>query len=179
MEQLEKDLASLVEAINKGVDKTTKELGQKSLDYIKKQYAENNMGSHVGNINLKAKNKRYKYGFVISSGNDEVAVYNEFGTGVVGAGTNPLADEAGYEYNVNTPHKGTIPEGAIKQYGIEYCEANTTNNTWWYWKNGSWRHTEGMVGKNMYVSLVDELRDNAVKDFKASVSQTIGSYGGK
>ena len=179
MEQLEKDLTNLAEALNKSIDKTTKELGQKSLEYMQKQYANNNMGGHTGNINLKAYKKRYKNGFVISSGNDEVAVYNEFGTGVVGEGTNPLANEAGYEYNLNSPHKGTIPDGAIQQYGREYCEANTTGNTWWYWKNGTWRHTEGMKGKNMYSSLVDELRDNAINDFKASVSQTIGSYGGK
>ena len=169
----------MVEALNKGINKTTKELGQKSLEYMQKQYANNKMGGHTGNINLKAYNKRYKNGFVISSGNDEVAVYNEFGTGIVGAGTNPLADEAGYEYNVSSPHKGEIPAGAIKQYGREACELVTDPNGWWYYKNGKWWYTEGMKGKNMYASLVDELRDNAIKDYKTSVSQTIGSYGGK
>ena len=169
----------MVETLNKGIDKTTKELGQKSLEYMQKQYANNKMGGHTGNINLKAYNKRYKNGFIISSGNDEVAVYNEFGTGIVGAGTNPLADEAGYEYNVSSPHKGEIPAGAIAEYGREFAESVTTPDTWWYYKNGKWWYTKGMKGKNMYSSLVDELRDNAVKDFKASVSQTIGSYGGK
>ena len=169
----------MVEALNKGINKTTKELGQKSLEYMQKQYANNKMGGHTGNINLKAYNKRYKNGFIISSGNDEVAVYNEFGTGIVGAGTNPLADEAGYEYNVPSVHKGVIPVAAMLMYGEDYCESVNTPNTWWYFKNGKWWYTEGMKGKNMYASLVDELRDNAIKDFKASVSQTIGSYGGK
>lgn len=179
MDDLKKELADLAEALNKGVSKTTEELGQRSLDYMKKQYSQNNMQGHIGNINLKAKNKRYKYGFVISSGNDEIAVYNEFGTGIVGAGTNPLADETGYEYNVSSPHKGKIPKGAIKQYGREYCELVTDPNGWWYFKNGKWWYTEGMKGKNMYASLVDELRDNAIKDYKASIKQVIGNYGGK
>lgn len=170
----------MVEVLNNSVNKTTKELGQRSLDYMKKQYDSNKMQGHIANINLKAYKKRYKNGFVISSGNDEVAVYNEFGTGLIGAAnSNPLADEAGYDYDIDSPHKGKIPKGAIKEYGREYCERVTTEHTWWYHKNGKWWHTEGMKGKNMYASLVDELRENAIKDYKTSISQTIGNYGGK
>ena len=169
----------MVEALNKGVNETTKELGQKSLEYMKKQYASNNLQGHIANINLNAYKKRYKNGFIISSGNDEVAVYNEFGTGLIGAASpNPLADEAGYNYNLESPHKGVIPEGAIKQHGREYCEKVTTEDTWWYYKNGKWWHSTGYKGKNMYASLVDELRDNAIKDYKTSISQIIGNYGG-
>lgn len=137
------------------------------------------MENHISNINLKAYKNRYKNGFIISSGNDEVAVYNEYGTGVVGEGTNELASESGYEYNVQSPHKGIVPKDAIKQYGKEYCERVTDQNTWWYFKNGKWWHTKGMKGKNMYSGLVDNLRKNAVKGFKTSISETIGSYGGK
>lgn len=180
MEDLEKELDNLVIEINKGVENSTKKLGQKSLDYMKKQYAENNLKSHTGNIKLTAYKKRYTNGFVISSGNDEVAIYNEFGTGIVGASnSNPLAGEVGYDYNRQSPHKGVIPEGARYQYTKQYLDAVNTPNTWWYFKNGKWWHTEGMKAKRMYASLVDELKDVYVNDLKTSVSEVIGSYGGK
>ena len=79
MKDLEKELHNLVKEIDNGVEKSTKELGKKSLEYMRKQYSDKNMSSHSGNINLKAYEKDYKKGFIISSGNDEVAVYNEFG----------------------------------------------------------------------------------------------------
>jgi hypothetical protein len=170
----------LVTSLNKGIETSTKELGKKSLDYMKKQYMENNLSSHTGNITLTPYKNRYKNGFIISSGDDEVAVYNEFGTGIVGSGnSNPLATDTGYEYNVNSPHKGVIPEGAYYQYPIQYLEAVNTPDTWWYFKNGKWWHTEGMKGKNMYYGLVEEIRDVYVNDLKVAVSQTIGNYGGK
>jgi len=169
----------LAEALNKSTEKHTKELGKKSLEYMQKQYSMNNMGDHIGNINLKAYKNKYKNGFIVSSGNDEVAVYNEYGTGVVGEGTNPLASESGYEYNVPSVHKGVIPVAAMLMYGEDYCESVNTPDTWWYFKNGKWWHTKGMKGKNMYSGLVDNLRENAVKGFKTSISETIGSYGGK
>ena len=181
LDQLKKELKDLAETLNKDIDKSTKKLGEKSLEYMRKQYSDNNLGSHIGNIELKPFYKdKYKSGFIISSGNDEVAVYNEFGTGIVGyENSNKLASEAGYEYNLNSPHKGVIPEGAKHSYTQEYLEAVNTPNTWWYFKNGKWWHTEGMKAKNMYSSLVDELNENAVRDLKASISQSIGSYGGK
>jgi hypothetical protein len=171
----------LVTSLNKGIETSTKELGKKSLDYMKKQYMENNLSSHTGNITLTAYKKRYKNGFIISSGDDEIAVYNEFGTGIAGVGTNPLATDTGYEYNVASPYKGYIPEGAIAQYGLKNCEKWTTPNTWWYLKDGKWHHTEGMKdgGKKMYYGLVEEIRDVYVNDLKVAVSQTIGNYGGK
>lgn len=149
---------------------------------MREQYSSNNLGGHISNINLKPLNDDYKKGFIISSGSDFVAVYNEFGTGIVGAeNPNPLATEKGsaYEYNVPSPHKGEIPEGAKYSYTQEYLEAVNTPNTWWYFKNGKWWHTEGMKGKNMYYSLVEELRKNATKEIKVSVSQTLAKYGGK
>lgn len=171
----------MVTSLNKGIETSTKELGKKSLDYMKKQYMENNLSSHTGNITLTAYKKRYKNGFIISSGDDEIAVYNEFGTGIAGVGTNPLATDTGYEYNVASPYKGYIPEGAIAQYGLANCEKWTTPNTWWYLKDGKWHHTEGMKdgGKKMYYGLVEEIRDVYVNDLKVAVSQTIGNYGGK
>lgn len=171
----------MVTSLNKGIETSTKELGKKSLDYMKKQYMENNLSSHTGNITLTPYKNRYKNGFIISSGDDEVAVYNEFGTGIVGVGTNPLATDTGYEYNVTSPYKGYIPEGAIAQYGLENCKKWTTPNTWWYLKNGKWHHTEGMKdgGKKMYYGLVEEIKDVYVNDLKVAVSKTIGNYGGK
>lgn len=170
----------MVKALNDGVDTSTKKLGKKSLEYMKKQYSENNLKDHIGNLNLKAYKDRYEKGFILSSGNDEIAVYNEFGTGIVGSGnSNPLASDVGYEYNVNSPHKGVIPEGAYYQYPIQYLEAVNTPDTWWYFKNGKWWHTEGMKGKNMYSSLVEELQEVAVNEFETTISQTIGNYGGK
>lgn len=194
MEKLQKELESLAEILSKDVTLTTKELGKKSLDYMKKEYALNKLNSHKGNIKLSAYKKRYKNGFIISSGNDEIAVYNEFGTGIVGEGTNPLASNANYEYNVESPYKGVVPEGAImeyierekvdRSYATAALEKVTTSNTWWYWsKFGQplkhWRHTEGMKGKNMYSSLVDELKKNAARELNVKISQTIGNYGGK
>lgn len=146
---------------------------------MQKQYSMNNMKGHIGNIKLEPYKHKYKSGFIVSSGNDEVAVYKEFGTGIVGyENPNPLASDAGYEYNIGTK-KGHIPKGAIEEYGLEYCKKHTTSDTWWYHKNNKWWYTKGMAGSNMYSSLVDKLRENAVKGFKASVSQTIGNYGGK
>jgi hypothetical protein len=180
LDQLKKELKDLAETLNKDVDKSTKELGKKSLEYMQKQYSQKGMENHIANINLKPYKNNYKKGFIISSGNDEVAVYNEFGTGIVGSeNPNTLANKAGYKYNLNSPHKGVIPEGAKHSYTQEYLEAVTTPDTWWYFKNGKWWHTKGMKAKNMYSSLVDELNENAVRDLKASISQSIGSYGGK
>lgn len=166
--------------IDSGVEKSTKELGEESLKYMKKQYTEsdNNLGGHIGNINLKSYRYRYKKGFVLSSGDDEVAVYNEFGTGIVGKGTNSLAKKAGYNYNVPSPHKGEIPAGAIKEYGRKFCEEVTTKDTWWYHKNNKWWYTKGMRGKNMYSSLVEELNKNVKNRFNATISQIIGNYNG-
>lgn len=180
MEEIEKELKNLVENLNKEIDETTKELGKESLRYMKKQYSSNNLEGHIGNLELNAYNKRYKKGFILSSGNDEVAIYNEFGTGIVGEeNPNPMAGSVGYKYNVNSPHKGVIPEAAYSQYPIEYLEAVNTPNTWWYFKNGKWWHTEGMKAKNMYSSLVDILKEVSTEKYKTVVSQVIGNYGGK
>ena len=180
LENLEKELEDLIDKLNNNVAKSTRELGEKSLDYMKKQYMQNNMSSHTGNINLKAYENSYKKGFILSSGDDEVAIYNEFGTGIVGS-ENPskLATETGYEYNVPSPYKGVIPEAAYYQHTREYLEAVNTPNTWWYFKNGKWWHTEGTKPKNMYSNLVDELRENAKAYYQTTINQTIGNYGGK
>lgn len=168
----------MAETLDKKVFTSTRELGEKSLEYMQKQYSKNNMSSHIGNIKLKSYKKGYKYGFIVSSGDDEVAVYNEFGTGVVGKNSNPLAKSAGYQYNIGI-YKGIPPEGAKKEYGEKYCDEVTTPDTWWYHKNGKWWYTRGMVGKNMYSSLVEELRDSAKQYYKTSISQTIGNYNKK
>ncbi len=177
--ELKQDLQDLIDNLNTGVEQTTKELGEKSLEYMQKQYSENNLEGHIGNINLHAYNKRYQNGFKISSGDDIVAVFNEFGTGLRGAYTKTdLAAATGYEYNVPSPSKGKIPEGAIAQWGKDFCEVVTTPYTWWYWKNGTWRWTDGMGGKNMYGSLVEELRELAPRQYNTKVSQVIGNYRG-
>ena len=184
MKDLKKELDNLVKEIDNGVEKSTKELGKKSLEYMRKQYSKNNLSSHIGNITLTPYKKDFKKGFILSSGDDEIAVYNEFGTGIVGAeNPNPLASEAKkpYKYNAPSLYKGKIPDMAYYQYTKQYLEAVNTPNTWWYFKNGKWWHTEGMKGKQMYSSLVDELRKNAPKEFKTSIGQVIGNYnsGGK
>ena len=189
MNELQKELEDLEKELDKTINASTEKLGKKSLDYMVKQYQTNKkdgkkgMAGHIGNLNLKPYKKSYISGFVVSSGNDEIAVYNEFGTGIVGyQNPNPLAQDAGYKYNLESPYKGVPPKGAIEEYGREFVESVTTPNTWWYHKNNKWWYTEGMEGKQMFSSLVDELRKNAVKDFKVSIGQTIGnyrSYGGK
>lgn len=182
MTELSEELQGLIDKLNEGLEQTTKELGRKSLDYMKREYMENNMGSHTSNLNLHAYKRRYKNGFIISSGDDIVAVFNEFGTGIVGEGTGILADTTGYQYNVSSPYKGVIPEGAIAELGREYCESVNTPNTWWYWQPRAkqhWKHTEGMKGKNMFYGLVDELQELAPREFKIKVGQIIGNYGGK
>lgn len=182
MAKVEKELVSLVKSLSEDAEKTTKELGKKSLKYMQKLYGQekNNLSSHISNIKLRPYNDTYKDGFVISSGNDDVAVFNEFGTGIVGEEKpNPLAADARYKYNMNSPHKGVIPEGAIKEYGLAYCEKNTDQDTWWYHKNGKWWHTKGMKPKNMYASLVDKLKETGAKDFKVAVNKTIENYNGR
>lgn len=199
LENLEKELEDLIDKLNNNVAKSTKELGKKSLEYMKKQYYEklesnrdgyeNRLGEHIANLNLKPYKNSYEKGFVLSSGNDETVVYNEFGTGIVGEGTSRLANDAGYEYNVSSIYKGKVPDGAIAEYMETYqvsknkaraaLQEITTENTWWYWKKGKWHHTEGMSGKNMYADLVDELRENAKAYYQTTINQTIGNYGGK
>lgn len=177
LENLAKELTDLAKTLDKEIVKSTKELGEKSLEYMQKQYSENNLGNHISNINVKPYKKDYLSGFIISSGNDEVAVYKEFGTGIVGSeNPNPLAGEASYEYNMSSPHKGVIPEAAYHSYTREYLEAVNTPNTWWYYKNGKWWHTEGMKASNMYSSLVDELRKNTGIMLDTKISQVIGKY---
>lgn len=163
------------ETLSKEVEKSTKKIAKESLEYMKRQYSSKKLEGHIGKLKLREFKENNTTGFVLSSGNDEVAIYNEFGTGIVGAGTNKMAGDLGYQYNVG-PYIGYIPEGAIAQYGLENCEKWTTPNTWWYLKDGKWHHTEGMKGKNMYSSLVDKLNETAVKDIKLAVKQTIGNY---
>ena len=177
LDKLKRELENLAKELDNSVDISTKDLGKKSLKYMKQQYNDKNMKSHKGNINLHAYNKRYKKGFVISSGDDIVAVFNEFGTGITKT-TNSLAKEAGYQYNMSSPKKGVIPDGAIQMYGREYCERVNTPNTWWYFKNGKWWWSIGAKAKNMYSSLVEELRANAGNHYRTSISQTIGKYNG-
>lgn len=202
LDQLEKELKNLAKTLDKSVETSTKELGKKSLEYMKKQYYEklesnrdeyeNRLGEHIANLNLKPYKNKFKKGFILSSGNDETVVYNEFGTGIVGEGTSRLADDAGYEYNVSSIYKGFVPNGAVLDYMEEHqipkkyeykaraaLEEITTENTWWYWKKGKWHHTEGMSGKNMYADLVDELRKSAKKHYDTSIKQAIKDYGGK
>ena len=188
---MRKNLKDLASALDKSVDKTTKELGQKSLEYMQKQYTENNLSGHIRNIKLRSIRHRYKHGFTVSAGDDYVAIFNEFGTGIVGDGTSVLADSFHYKYNVPSPVKGKVPKGAIvwyaKTHGITQKEARaelkkiTTSNTWWYWKNAKngypagWRHTEGMPAKNMYASLLAELLDNAKDTYSAGIGEALGS----
>lgn len=173
------NLQNLIEEINSGVENTTKELGKESLRYMKKQYIENNMSRHTGNLTLHAYNGRYKNGFVISPGDDIVAIFNEFGTGIIGEGSGDLADIYGYKYNLASRKKGVIPRGAKKMWGEEYCESVTTPDTWWYFKNGKWWWTRGMYGKNMFASLADELNELAPPQYNALISGLTSKYGRK
>lgn len=166
----------MAEKIDSEVDKSTKDLAQKSLEYMQAQYNSNNLGGHVGNLNVSPYKHKYKSGFVLSSGDDEIAIYKEFGTGIVGYNKkSKLATDTGYQYNIGV-YKGTIPDGAIKEYGRAYCEEHTDENTWWYRKNNKWWHTKGMEGDRMYDSLVEELRLNTKKRYKTAVSQAINNY---
>lgn len=181
LKAIDEELKNLEKTLDKEIIASIKKMGKESLEYMQKQYqkSKNNMSNHIGNINLKPYNGNYRNGFVISSGNDIVAVFNEYGTGIVGAGTSKLANETGYDYNLPSPYKGVIPEGAKYQYTKQYLETVNTPNTWWYFKNGRWWHTEGMKGKNMYSKLRDKLKKEAIKDFETKVSQVIGNYNGR
>ena len=174
---LKKELEGLIDSLNEGLDETTQKLGKKSLDYIKEQYSANNLGGHISNLSLTPYNGKFKYGFILSSGQDPIAIYKEFGTGIVGAeNSNPLASKAHYEYNVPSIYKGWAPPGAKKQFGEANCEEWTTPNTWWYFKNGSWHHTEGMKASNMYSSLEEELRTHLKETYKTSIEQSLKKY---
>ena len=109
-------------------------------------------------------------------------MFNEFGTGVVGQGTSPLADIYGYKYNVG-PMIGKVPDNAVYDYakkmGVdeeearETLEAQTTPNTWWYWKNGSWHKTEGMRAKNMFADLQYELLRSPRQDYVMAINNKL------
>ena len=177
IEFLKKELEGLIGCLNEGIDETTQKLGKRSLDYIKEQYAANKLSGHIENLKLTPYKGKYKYGFILSSGQDPVAIYKEFGTGIVGAeNSNPLASTKNYEYNVPSPSKGYIPPGAKKQYGEKNCEEWNTPNTWWYWKNGKWHHTEGMKASNMYSSLEEELRTHLKETYQTSIEQNLKKY---
>ena len=179
MEELQKELKNLEEAIDENIEATIQKLGEKSLEYIREQYSNKNLSKHISNTELNPYQESYKNGFIVSSGDDEIAVYNEYGTGIVGEGNpNPLASDSGYQYNIGLT-RGKIPDGAKKEYGEKFCEEVTTPDTWWYHKNNKWWYTKGMEGKGMYSSLVEKLNSTAVKEMKAAISQTIGDYNKK
>ena len=179
LEEITNNLQNLINEINNGVEETTKELGKESLRYMKKQYIENGLSKHTGNLTLHAYNTRYKKGFVISPGDDIVAIFNEFGTGIRGENSGDLADIYGYKYNVSSRKKGTIPKGAKKMWGEEYCESVTTPDTWWYFKNGKWWWSRGAEGKNMFAELAYELNDLAPRKYSALISGLTAKYGRK
>lgn len=161
------------------VQKSTKKLANRSLEYLKNKFAENNMGTHIDNVSLMSWGDRYKAGFAIMTGGDDVITFNEFGTGVVGEGTGRLANEYGYKYNVGEKI-GEVPEAAVSWYARRYrvdeetareiLEAETTPNTWWYFKDKKWHRTEGMRGKNMFADLADMIREEGFKDFAISLT---------
>lgn len=190
LEELSDNLQNLIEEINNGVEHTTKELGQESLRYMKKQFAENELGSHTGILQLHADNGRYKNGFVISlaDGNQientkinekTLVVYNEFGIGMVGEGSGELADLYNYQYNISSRKKGYIPPAAKRSYGEDFCEAVTDDDTWWYFKDGRWWWSRGYEGKNMFASLADELNNLAPQQYKGLIDGLVAKYGRK
>ena len=166
-----------------GWRKTTQKLGNKSVEFLRAKFDENNMSNHKDNIKLMSSGDRYKMGFTITTGGDDIILFNEFGTGVVGQGTSPLADLYGWQYNVG-PMIGKVPDGAVssyaKKWGVdeetarEELEAITTPNTWWYYKNKRWWHTEGMRAKNMFADLEYELMTAGYKDYAIGLYKSGG-----
>lgn len=169
-----------------GLTKSTQKLGNKSLQFLRKKFDENNLSNHKDNLVLMSSGDRYKAGFTITTSGDDVILFNEFGTGVVGQGTSPLADLYGYQYNVG-PMIGKVPENAVKSYAKQWdvdeetareeLEAITTPNTWWYFKNNKWRHTEGMRAKNMFADLEYELMKNGFREYALGLYKTNNSSG--
>lgn len=193
---LEKDLTKLQKDLDKQIIKTIKQIGKTNYKELKIKYNMENLQKHTSNIELIAYKGDFKNGFILSSGDDEIAVYNEFGTGIVGEGTNKMAASAGYKYNVPSLEKGAVPEGAIYQYlsknltgkstddymnayeaTKDYLESITTTDTWWFFKPGyGWCHTEGMKGKNIYSTQLEKIKKAAPQDFETSIGQCIGNY---
>lgn len=156
LENLSKEIQRLAQNLENNITNTTKELGETSLKYMKQEYDQNNISSHKSNLNLSPYNKSYENGFVLSSGDDEIAVYKEFGIGMIG-GNNPskLSGEVGYQYDVN----------------------NHGEKGWYYRKDGKTYWTRGYMGSNMFGNLVDELKSSALKKYQLSVSQAINDFG--
>lgn len=142
------------------------------------------MSNHKKNVTLSPNGASYKTGFIISAENDDVIMYNEFGTGVVGEGTGVLADIYGYEYNVGSKI-GEVPEGAVRYFVSNFgydeatardiLESETTPNTWWYKKHGKWHHTEGMKGKNMFADLQYYLLETGRDDYILDINKKLRS----
>ena len=180
LEDLRKELDELAWQTAEGWKLTSQKLGNKSIEFLKEKFDENNMSKHKDNLVLRSYGDRYKSGFMIYTNADDVIMFNEFGTGVVGKGTGILADKYGYKYNVG-PKIGVVPDAAVswysKVYGIDeesarqILEAETTPNTWWYFKNKKWHRTEGMRGKNMFADLELELIKNGYKDYAMSLGK--------
>lgn len=164
--------------------KSTLKTARRSYNYLLEEFDSNGMSNHKQNLTLAPLGESYKSGFVISANNDDVIMFNEFGTGVVGEGTSGLAELYGYEYNVGKKI-GVVPDGAVAyfvdNYGYdettarEILESETTPNTWWYKKNGKWHHTEGMRAKNMFSDLQYELLQSGRQDYLLDINKKLRS----
>lgn len=175
-----KNLSNL--ASKSWVRESALKLANRSLEFLYQEFDENNMSNHKKNLSKQAAGQNYKAGFIISANNDDVIMFNEFGTGIVGEGTGVLADLYGYEYNVGLK-RGIVPEGAVtsyaKTYGVseeearEILELETTPNTWWYFKNKKWHRTEGMRGKNMFANLQMYLLEDAKKTYILDINDKL------
>lgn len=163
-----------------GMKATSQKLGNKSIEFLKAKFDENNLSNHKQNLILRSFGDRYRAGFIIYTNADDVIMFNEFGTGIVGKGTGVLAEKYDYKYNIG-PKIGIVPEATINWYcavyGYDYesakemLEAETTPNTWWYFKDKKWHRTEGMKGKNMFADLELELIKNGYKDYAMSLGK--------
>lgn len=85
--------------------------------------------------------------------NDEVLIYNEYGTGIVG---------------YKAPHPNTINGKEIFRYNTEGQDGK---GGWWYEENGDWHYTQGLPARQGFYLSREELKNIASKDISLAIEK--------
>ena len=120
-------------AISKGAINGVKKITQDAYEELQKQCIDANLSNHIGNIEVKYPEANNGIGEI--STNDQVIVFNEYGTGVVGK-DNPHPALEGWEYDVN----------------------NHGEEGWIYpKKDGTFGRTSGIASKKMFYNTKEKM----------------------
>ncbi|MCI9585263.1 MAG: hypothetical protein HFH45_01345 [Bacilli bacterium] len=129
-----------------GVEKGIKEATQECYDFICKKMKENNLSSHIGNIQCDVENGKI-------STTDIVIIFHEFGTGIKGT-QDDWADA--FAYTVNKSGKG--------------------EKGWYFHNDSKGYEgiTHGLTAKHIFYQALLETQKKLPKTIQVSVTRTIG-----